>query len=317
MKRKTTIPRPVNLTKYNNNQKPDTMKTSFINNIHHVVLPCAAILAIGVSSASATLLLEDNFSTLDTTKWFATSAATTSYPAPDDGKMLFPVNGASSAYRSLLVSSASNFNPFEYGEISITVTGLTIGGTPGTGGNEFYVLLGNVTTSDNQPATGGAFSGYHRGRGSLANAGYLSVGIVRREGGIQLVYDDRGSSASSSIAPLNAVPTGFTWTIDSVAKTWTITLEGATFTGIDGSVSLSKSFINCTEASLANGSWIAIGAMNNGDVTSATTASVDAIIITATAIPEKASTAALLCGLTLIIVVCFCKRRSPHVGNVQ
>jgi hypothetical protein len=280
------------------------MNTSVIKHPLRLALFGSAFFA-ALPSFGSTLLFEDTFATLDTTNTWTSTATGGGNFSVSGGVLSSNVVATTASQRTSLISKATDFNPFTTQQLVLSFTGLDIGGTPTIGpanntggGNSFFAFVGNSNGTGGLPATGtGNF--YYPGQ-SATSAGYVAFAIVERvnTSGVpftQLVVDDRGAAATSAGYGLSGTPTGLTWTIDGVAKTMTFNLTGATFT-TSGQSSFSVGFVNFTEAGLANGSYLAIGAMNQtANMSAPTTFSLDGLSVTA-AIPEPSS-AVLLFGM--------------------
>lgn len=271
-----------------------------------------------VQSASAVVLLEDSFATINPSIWTETkTAGGGSFSA--NGSLLMNTGSLSASQRTVLVSKSSDFNPFVMQEISLTFTGLDIGGTPSVGttnnnggGNTFFAFLGNSNGAGGLAPADGTGNYYYPGH-SATLAGYLAISIIERvnlanEPFTQLVFDDRGVSTYSTGYALSATPTAFTWTINGIDKTWSISLVGAYFTST-GLSTFSGTFTNFTEAGLDAGSYLATGAMNStAAVLGATSASLDEVYVTA-AIPEPS----VLALMSAIGVIWLFRKSRMHV----
>lgn len=283
------------------------MKTKNLKFNITLLLAGIALLTI-LQSASAVVLLDDSFISINPSTWTETkTAGGGSFSA--NGTLLMSTGSLSASQRAVLVSKSSDFNPFTMQEISMTFTGINIGGIPSVGttnnnggGNTFFAFLGNSNGAGGTAPADGTGNYYYPGHAATL-AGYLAISIIERvnpanEPFTQLVFDDRGASTYSTGYALSSTPTAFTWTINGIEKTWTLSLVGAYFTST-GLSTLSGTFTNFTEAGLDAGSYLAIGAMNStAAVIGATTASLDEVYVTAS-IPEP-SVLALLSSIGVI-----------------
>ena len=266
----------------------------------HVAQLLASILLVAfVQSASAQVtFLQDSFTTLDTNTWTRANTGTaTSFVT--NGSLILDARETGASQRATLISKATNFNPFLTQKITMTFSNLSITGTNGSGANGFYAFLGNTT--------GGVGTGnnYYPGGASSSNASYLAVQINQRTNSpfTQLVFDDRGATASSGALSLSATPTSFIWEINGTNNTYTITLTGATFTNT-GLSTRTATFSNFTSLGLSSGSYLAIGGINSSIVTSKTIASLDDILVTAAVIPEPSTVALLtIAGVTGLVML--------------
>ncbi len=280
---------------------------------HVAQLLAAILLAAFVQSASAQVtFLQDSFATFNTNTW--TRANTGSATNGVSGGFL-QMNAVllSSDQRAVVISTATNLNPFVTQDFTMTFSNLTIGGTPTVGtsnnngaANLFYALLGNANNSGNTAPANGTGNTYNPGN-SATLAGYLSVSIAQRVDLLnapftQILIDDKGASNAAINFVLSGTPTSFTWAINGTNKTHTLSLIGATFTNT-GLSTLTSSFSNFSSAGLSSGSYLAMGAMNRfGTVTTATTVSLDEVLVTA--IPEPSTLALLtIAGVTGLVML--------------
>ncbi|WP_269523545.1 hypothetical protein [Coraliomargarita parva] len=253
-------------------------------------------------------VLTDTFTSLDTTNtWEVYSSAGANDPLVGSGILTEAATVTSAAQRSLLISQGTGFNPFATA-LDIQLAGLTLnsGGLTTTGSNQFYVLVG-LQESDpaNLTPSGTYNSGNYIVNPTFYNAaggGAFAISILANTTGVSLSIADYGSSNSTTSYDLNGLPTDLSITLDGAGGTYSVSVEGTTFT--DGGSSTITGSISNFALSASSASKLVLGAINVGTVTSATVATLDSISI----IPE--SNAAGAVSLVCLLLLCVrCRKR--------
>lgn len=280
-----------------------------------------ALAAISLSAASTqaqTLLTDDfNGSSVNTSIWANGSTGSLGVTTVSGSAVNLDVNQEGTA-RNALLSNQTDINPFAK-TLTITMTGLGLSGTPGlsTQSLGLYAVVGRIPSDTGGAANAGLAATYSAG-GSLGTGGSLGLSILNFSGSSNnwrlQVLDSGSSNPVSNVLgniTLSGMPTGLIWTIDGAAKTFSITLTGATFASgaFSGLSTASGSFVNFTSSSLVSGSDVvsrlAIGGNNNNTVIDGATATFGSVLVTA--VPEP-STFALL-GMAVLGIAIVRRRR--------
>ncbi|EIQ01938.1 hypothetical protein OpiT1DRAFT_00515 [Opitutaceae bacterium TAV1] len=283
------------------------MKTTFPSTSirsHTTFALLLAALLPAVSARAAFVPVHDDFSTLDPARWTTAASSTTSgiLPSVADGFLSAGSGATGGSQRSVLISKSDNVNPFSEKSLTLLFSGLAISGTPGTGGNAFYAMVGNYSS-----AADGTGHLWYPGQTASDGTGYIALLINKTATSTQLIVRERLSGSSSNdlfTQTLTGVPESVSWTLDGsgATATWSVTLSGS---GLDSPLTWSGSSA-LASSHLASGSRLALGAFNNGAVTAATTIRLDALDVTA--IPEP-SHAVTLIGAGALITAGACLRR--------
>lgn len=240
--------------------------------------------------AQAATLISDDFSTLNTAVWNTSSV---NAPTVSGGSLVAAVGTTNVLSHSALVTQATNFNPFT-NPITMTLSGLTLGGTPGSGRVGFYAMLGNMNTSnpDSFYVNGNPSSNnpYNSGTG---RGGYLGIEVFKTSSTNYLKIYDYGQNGAVVAPTVSAIPTSIALTIDGVANLLTISLTGATFNGMPGNPSTYSYSLQYFNASvLGSSSSLAIGAINSSlgtnEPTTGATFGIDYILVTSVPEPHTA-----------------------------
>lgn len=284
----------------------------------------AALMAasfLSVASAQVTLI-SDTFdgSSVNTGLWANGSTGSLGITTVSGGSISLDVNRQDSA-RNGLLAHGTNFNPFE-APMTITLNGLSLGGTTNGSPIALYAAVGRLPTDLGGVATGALASTYSAGGGgyySTGTGGVLGVSILKFNTGVHYlqVLDVGGSNGTGTVRnvfgniSLSGMPTDMTWVIDGANTQFTITLEGATFTGGPGSGTntVTGSIDHFSETVLDTGSGIVsrfvIGANNTG-ATSITDGAIGTFgeVSVVSAIPEPSTYAliasAFICGVVVL-----------------
>lgn len=256
--------------------------------------------------AHAETLLSDDFSTLNTSTWNTTSV---NAPTVSGGSLVAAVGTTNVLSHSALVTQANTFNPFTQ-PITMTLSGLTLGGTPGSGRVGFYAMLGNMNTSnpDSFYVNGNPSSNnpYNSGTGI---GGYLGIEVFKTSSANYLKIYDYGHGGNVAAPTLSSIPTSISLTIEGAANLLTVSLTGATFNSMPGSPSTYSYSLQYFNASvLGSSSSLAIGAINSSlgtnEPTTGATFGIDSILVTS--VPEPRTALLLL----TIAAPLFYRRRS-------
>lgn len=284
----------------------------------------AALMAasfLSVASAQVTLL-NDTFdgSSLNTGLWANGSTGSLGITTVSGGSVSLDVNREDAA-RNGLLAHGTNFNPFE-APITITLNGLSLGGTANGNPIALYGAVGRLPTDLGGVATGALASTYSAGGGGYysggGTGGVLGFSILKNSSGAHLlqVLDVGGINGTGAVTNvfgnvgLSGMPTDMAWVIDGANAQFTITLEGATFTAGPGSGTntVTGSIVNFSEAVLDTGSGIVsrfvIGANNTGaSITDGAIAGFGEVTVVS-AIPEPSTYAliasAFICGVVVL-----------------
>jgi len=246
-----------------------------------------------IACAEAGTLLSDDFSTLNTTVW---NTSTANAPTVSGGSLVAAVGTTNVLSHSALVTQATNFNPFT-NPITMTLSGLTLGGTPGSGRVGFYAMIGNMNTSNPDSFyVNGYLSSNNPYNPGTGLGGYLGIEVFKTSSTNYLKIYDYGNTNAVAAPTLSAIPTSIALTIDGAANLLTISLTGATFNSIPGNpttYSYSLQYFNASV--LGTSSSLAIGAVNSSygtnEPTTGATFGIDSILVTS--VPEP-TTALLL-----------------------
>lgn len=210
------------------------------------------ILLVFTPSLQAATLLTDNFdgASLDTKLW--TEGSTSGEPAIISNGSLNLTAGGSDYHRSVILSNASNLNPFKE-ELTLAFTNLKITGNPGGGANSFYAILGSIDTPN--------IADYEPGHKPRANSSYLAL-VFRAKAGNSfdmVVYDGAGENANPiTTVNISTIPTAIRWTVSGTEnkKTWSVILTNASFAdGSDTASGTFSQFNNKSKYKLAIGVW--------------------------------------------------------------
>ncbi len=250
----------------------------------------AICLVLITGFAQAETLLSDDFATLNPSTWNTTSV---NAPTVSGGSLVAAVSTTNVLSHSALVTQANTFNPFTQ-PITMTLSGLTLGGTPGSGRVGFYAMLGNMNTSnpDSFYVNGNPSSNnpYNSGTGL---GGYLGIEVFKTSSSNYLKIYDYGHGGNVTAPTLSSIPTSISRTIDGAANLLTISLTGATFNSMPGSPSTYSYSLQYFNASvLGSSSSLAIGAINSSlgtnEPTTGATFGIDSILVTSVPEPRTA-----------------------------
>ncbi|AHF90676.1 anchor protein [Opitutaceae bacterium TAV5] len=276
---------------------------------HKIVPACTlvsvlAILAITTASAAFSPFSDDFSGTaLNTDNWNSNVTSTASGSiSVSESNLLASAGVASGSQRATIISRRSDFNPFEQ-SLALSFSGLSVGGTPGTGANVFYAMIGNTSAAGD-----GTGNSYYPTKSTSDGAGYLAVLVTHLDSGWQVSL--RRSSAIVETFDITGIPVSLEWTVDATGDTpsWSLTLGGdARFS--DNSVTKTGTYSSVTATMFTTaGSYLALGALNLGNVDTGTSIGLGSVDVSVKAIPEPATTTALL-GLGCLAIVLGCCRR--------
>jgi PEP-CTERM putative exosortase interaction domain len=257
------------------------------------------------SSASAGILFDDfDGGAVDGAVWAVRS--TSGSATVGDGAITFALASTSTSQRSLVVSRAMDFNPFAE-KLTISFGGLVLGGSSAEDqpnwGNTFYAGVGRASVDTGGELTTTVLNGYSNVGNGYESA--LGLNVRRSDTAVILAIIDRNSeNHTTTNLTLSGVPTDVVWEIDGAAKTWSITLTGATFSD-SGDASATGSFYRFNETGLLVSedivSRLFFGAINVGNLVDPTTVTLDSVGVGA--IPEPAGAALLASGLVGAAVI--------------
>lgn len=241
--------------------------------------------------AQATTLISDDFSTLNTAVWNTSSV---NAPTVSGGSLVAAVGTTNVLSHSALVTKATNFNPFT-NPITMTLSGLTLGGNPGSGRVGFYAMIGNMNTTnpDSFYVSGGNPTSNNPYNSGTGLGGYLGIEVFKTSSSNILKIYDYGNTNAVAAPTLSAIPTSIALTIDGTANLLTISITGATFNSMPGSPSTYSYALQYFNASvLGSSSSLAIGAVNSSYGTSEPTTpasfGIDSILVTSVPEPRTA-----------------------------
>ncbi len=269
----------------------------------------AATLGLTTASAAQAALFSDPFesSFLNTAVWTLGSTSSLGTATVGSGNLVLDVNQETTSARTAVVTDAHNFNPFG-SPVTVSLSGLSLGGNPGASFNTLYSAIGRLSTDTGGEATG-AFAASYSAGGSYGTGGAFGVSLLGFSSNYRIQVLDSGSDVAVKQVQiaLSGAPTGMSYTVDGVNATWTLSVTGATFTGafitngleanLADATTINGSLINFTAASLAAGegvvSRVILGASNGTGVRDGAIATFGGVNVASSAIPEPSSFAFL------------------------
>ncbi|WP_269537100.1 hypothetical protein [Cerasicoccus fimbriatus] len=251
-----------------------------------------------------TTLIDDSFTSFNTTTWTGTSSGGASNPARVWNGSRFvvrtQVTSPNPSQYSYMTSNQTDINPFD-SALELSVSFDMISNPPLNGAeSQFFAIVGEADTD--------SFGNYYPSTSNFNNgSGALVLSISQRTSDFLLELVDYGGGNGSTVGQyeISAMPTNLIWGLDATggSKNWTISLSGATFSDT-GLSDKGGAFNNYSEGSVSR---LSLGAMNGagspGEWTSGTNIYFEDLNVTA--IPEP--NAAL--GLGLFVVLCAVMRR--------
>ncbi|MBC2600331.1 PEP-CTERM sorting domain-containing protein [Puniceicoccus vermicola] len=269
----------------------------------------AVVVAASISQLSAqTTLIDDSFTSFNTSTWTGTSSGGASNPARVWNGSRYvvrtQVTSPNPSQYSFFTSNQTDINPFD-SALEVSVSFDMISNPPlNDAESQFFAIIGEADTDslgNYYPST----SNFDMGTGALV------LSISQRTSDFLLKLVDYGGGNGSTIGEyeISAMPSNLTWGLDGTGgnKNWTIALSGATFTDT-GLSDKGGSFSNYSEGTVSR---LSLGAMNGagglGDWTSGTNIYFEGLNVTA-AIPEP--NAALAVGLLAAAGVAMRRRKN-------
>ncbi len=254
-----------------------------------------------ITLAPATVLIDETFTTLDAAVWTSTKTSGAFEPAiayPD--RLRLYVSSPNPTQRAFITSTATNIDPFT-DPLTVALHGISTDGIApsNAGASTLFAIVGKANSD--------TITNYYPQASNFTTAGALALTIQRTATGFGLQIFDYGTSAANSdIFAMSAMPTSLTWTIDGAAKTWSVSIVGATFSD-DAGTSKNGSFVNYTEETVSR---LSLGAINYGGSSGDYNGAgyfVDSLEVYT--IPEP-STAAAVIGLGLPLFLFFYQKNS-------
>jgi len=205
--------------------------------------------------------------------------------------------------RAAIVSHAHEFNPFGRSLI-VNLEGISFTAAPDAGTNNassaVYAVIGRLPTDLGGEAAEGAPYNYSAGSSGYSHAtepdgGAFGINfLVYPTGATRLQVLDSGSDKfTAAQIGTSGTPTDVTWELDGANATWSVTIEGATFTNIlaqaldvvisDDNTTVSGTFANFVESGIivndATVSRFVTGIYNGPAVTDPSIAEIDAVSV--------------------------------------
>ncbi len=280
-----------------------------INSPRGLLLLAVACAGLTAGKAAAFTPFVDGFpgGALNSANWSTYTVDANGSVSVGGDLLTLGTTSSAASHRATVFSTRSDFNPFEQA-LTVNLAGITLSGTAGgTSRNTFYVMVGNTNGTTTSAPTGASLQ---PNAAPVSGNGYAALLIQKHpDDSFRLIVRNRNSDAENNLSQivytLSEIPATLSWSISGTF--WSLDITGASLSHAQqGSnlTSVSGTFTRIGESSFNNGSWLALGAINESAVITGTSVSLDMVSV----IPEPGGVATWI-GASALLMAGFRPRR--------